>query len=31
MILAAKSMVDGKEKLVISRVHDRVAPGSKVA
>ena len=31
MILAAKSMVDGKEKLVISRVQDRVAPGSKVA
>jgi len=31
MILAAKSMVDGKEKLVIARVHERVAPGSKVA
>jgi methionyl-tRNA synthetase len=30
MILAAKSMVDGKEKLVISRVQERVAPGSKV-
>ncbi len=31
MLLAAKSMVDGKEKLVISRVQERVAPGSKVA
>ena len=31
MILAAKTQVDGKEKLVLSRVHERVAPGSKVA
>ncbi len=30
MILAAKSIVDGKEKLVISRVQERVEPGSSV-
>ncbi len=31
MILAAKFLVDGKEKLVLSRVQERVAPGCKVA
>jgi methionyl-tRNA synthetase len=31
MILVAKTQVDGKEKLVLSRVHERVVPGSKVA
>jgi methionyl-tRNA synthetase len=31
MILAAKTKVEGKEELVLSRVQERVAPGSKVA
>jgi methionyl-tRNA synthetase len=31
MVLAAKTVVDGKEKLVLSKVRERMAPGSKVA
>ena len=31
MILAAKATVEGKERLVVSRVEQRVAPGTKVA
>ncbi|MBU1566652.1 MAG: methionine--tRNA ligase [Proteobacteria bacterium] len=31
MVLAAKTLIDGKEKLVLSKVRETVAPGSKVA
>ena len=30
MVLAAKTIIDGKEKLVLSRIQERMVPGSKV-